>query len=155
MNFDQAFERVLGHEGGFVHHPSDPGGATKFGISQRAYPGEDIEGMTIERAKELYRRDYWGPSGCDALPPAIRLHVFDAAVNSGPRAAARWLQRVVGETEDGIVGPRTIQAASSIPAGRLIARFTAIRLEMLTTLPTWPAFGKGWVRRVAANLKDA
>lgn len=155
MQFDDAFEIVLGHEGGFVDHPADPGGATNFGISQRAYPGEDIRGMTVERAKEIYRRDYWGPAGCDALPPGIRLHVFDAAVNSGPRAAAKWLQRAVGETEDGVVGPRTVQAASSIPTPRLVARFSGIRLEALTSLPTWVAFGKGWARRIAANLREA
>ena len=58
MTFDQAFQKLIGHEGGFVDHPSDPGGATKYGISKRSYPGEDIPGLTLDRAKTIYRRDF-------------------------------------------------------------------------------------------------
>lgn len=155
MNFDTAFERLIGHEGGYVNHPSDPGGETNFGISKRSYPGEDIKGMTLARAKEIYRRDFWGPAGCDAVPPAIRFDLFDMAVNAGVRRAARTVQRAVGEVEDGIIGPRTLQALGSMPAARLIARFNGHRLEHMASLPTWPAFGRGWARRIAANLKEA
>ena len=154
MNFDSAFEKLIGHEGGYVDHPSDPGGRTKYGISQRAYPGEDIPGMTLERAKLIYRRDYWGPAGCDAVPDAIRFDLFDMAVNAGVRSAIRCLQNAVGETADGIMGPLTIQAVQSMPGARLCARFNGARLEALTNLPTWPAFGKGWTRRIAANLRS-
>lgn len=155
MNFDTAFERLIGHEGGYVNHPSDPGGETNFGISKRSYPGEDIKGMTLARAKEIYRRDFWGPAGCDAVPPAIRFDLFDMAVNAGVGRAARTVQRAVGEVEDGIIGPRTLQALGSMPAARLIARFNGHRLEHMASLPTWPAFGRGWARRIAANLKEA
>ena len=65
-DFDAAFTRLLGHEGGLVDHPADPGGLTNWGISQRSYPGEDIRGMTVERARLIYLRDFWGPAGCDA-----------------------------------------------------------------------------------------
>ena len=116
MTFDQAFERLIGHEGGYVNHPADPGGETNFGISKRTYPGEDIRGMTLQRAKTLYRRDFWGPAGCDALPPGVQFNVFDMAVNSGVRNAIKTLQRAVGEIEDGVLGPRTLQAAQSMPA---------------------------------------
>lgn len=152
MTFDDAFERLLGHEGGYVSHPSDPGGETKFGISRRQYPGEDIAGMTLERAKAIYLRDYWGPAGCDAVPDGLKFDLFDMAVNSGPRAAILLLQEVVGETRDGVLGPLTIQAVQTMPAARLTARFNGARLLFMTTLPTWPAFGKGWARRIASNL---
>ena len=155
MNFDQAFERLLGHEGGYVNNPADPGGETNFGISKRDYPGEDIKGMTLDRAKTIYRRDYWGPAGCDAVPDGVRFDLFDFAVNSGVRTAIRALQTAVGETADGVLGPRTLQAIQSTPATRLAARFAAERLLLLTTLATWPAFGRGWVRRVALNLREA
>ena len=155
MTFDEAFAVVIGNEGGYVDHPADPGGETNFGISRRAYPGEDIKGMTIDRAREIYRRDYWGPAGCDAVPDGIRADLFDMAVNAGPAAAVRALQRAVGETADGILGPRTIQAASSMPAPRLVARFNGQRLAALAELPTWPAFGRGWARRIAGNLARA
>jgi lysozyme family protein len=154
-SFDDAFERLIGHEGGLVDHPSDPGGLTKFGISQRTYPGEDIRGMTLDRAKALYRRDFWGPAGCDAVPPGLRFDLFDMAVNAGVRRAVQTLQRAAGETDDGILGPRTLQAISTMPPARLLARFNGHRLEHLASLPTWPSFGRGWARRIASNLMGA
>lgn len=155
MTFDEAFEVLIGHEGGYVNHRADPGGETKFGISKRSYPGEDIAGMTLERAKLIYRRDFWGPAGCDAVPESIRFDLFDMAVNAGVRRAAMTLQRAVGETEDGIIGPRTLQAVQSMPGPRLIARFNGHRLEHMASLPHWPSFGRGWARRIASNLKAA
>lgn len=152
MTFDEAFERLIGHEGGYVNDPRDPGGETKYGISKRSHPGEDIAGMTLERAKAIYLHDYWGPAGCDAAPDNVKFDLFDMAVNSGVKRATLTLQRAVGETEDGILGPRTLQAVQSMPPARLAARFNAIRLRFMTDLPTWPAFGKGWARRIADNL---
>lgn len=155
MNFDQAFERLIGHEGGYVNDSRDPGGETKFGISRRSYPSEDIRAMTLERAKTIYRRDFWGPAGCDAVPAVLKFDLFDTAVNSGVRTAVRMLQNAVGETPDGILGPRTLQALQSVPAGELRARFNGWRLDFMANLPAWPAFGRGWARRIAANLKGA
>jgi lysozyme family protein len=155
MNFDAAFEKLLGHEGGYVNNPADPGGETKFGISKRSYPAEDIAGLTIDRAKAIYLRDYWGPAGCDALPDAIRFDVFDTAVNSGVRTAVKLLQRAVGETEDGVIGPRTLQAVGSMTGPRLAARFNGARLAYMTDVPAWTSFGRGWARRIAANLQGA
>jgi lysozyme family protein len=153
MNFDQAFDRVIGHEGGYVNHPDDPGGETKFGISKRSYPGEDIAGMTIARAREIYRRDFWDRCRCDELPDAVRFHVFDAAVNSGVRQAAIWLQRAAGATADGIIGPKTLAAARAIDPNKLAARYCGARLRFMTDLRTWPTFGRGWARRIADNLE--
>ena len=155
MNFDQAFTVLMQHEGGLVDDPNDPGGITKFGISKRAYPTLDIANLTLEHAAQIYRHDYWGPAGCDAVPEALRMDLFDMAVNSGVRAAVRCLQRAAGETADGVLGPKTLQAIQTIPSSRLIARFNAERLEFMTSLPTWASFGKGWARRIAANLRLA
>lgn len=167
MNFEQAFERLRGHEGGFTQDTRDSGNwtggevgcgvcnGTKFGISAAAYPGEDIEHLTIERAKALYLRDYWGPAGCDAVPEAIKFDLFDMAVNSGVKAAVRALQLAVGETTDGALGPRTIQAVQSMPALRLVARFNGARLLDVTEARSWPAFGRGWAKRIGQNLLAA
>lgn len=155
MNFDQAFERLIGHEGGYVNHPADPGGETKFGITKRSYPSEDIRNLTLDRAKAIYRRDYWGPAGCDVVPEMVRFDLFDMAVNAGVKRAVQTLQKAVAETEDGILGPRTLQAVQSMPAPRLVARFNGHRLEHMASLPTWPAFGRGWARRIASNLQEA
>lgn len=152
MNFDIAFERLIGHEGGYVNDPRDPGGETKYGISKRAYPGEDIAGMTLERARELYRRDYWGPAGCDAVPDVVKFDLFDMAVNSGVKAAIRTLQRTVGTEPDGVLGPVTLQAVQSMNPVRFVARFNGHRLQFMSSLATWPAFGRGWANRIAKNL---
>lgn len=155
MNFDLAFERLIGHEGGYVNHPADPGGETKFGITKRTYPGEDIAGLTLARAKEIYRRDFWGPAGCDLVPDGAKFDLFDTAVNSGVKAAVKLMQRAAGVQADGAIGPVTMQALSSMPAPRLVARFNGHRLAMMTDLGTWATFGRGWARRIANNLMEA
>ncbi|MGK2897583.1 MAG: glycoside hydrolase family 108 protein [Burkholderiaceae bacterium] len=154
MNFDQAFNQLIAHEGGYVDDRRDAGGETKYGISKAAYPGEDIRAMTLERAKAIYARDYWGPAGCDALPDAARLQVFDMAVNSGVKTAIKTLQRAVGAVPDGVLGPHTLQAIQSMPALRLVARFNGQRLALMADLASWPAFGRGWAKRIATNLME-
>jgi lysozyme family protein len=155
MIFDDAFTALIGNEGGLSDNPADPGGLTKFGISQRAYPGEDIRNMTLDRAKTIYRRDYWGPAGCDAVPDAIRFDLFDCAVNSGVRASVKMLQTAVGCTADGILGPQTLQALSALDGARLVARFNGARLQFMASLATFSTFGRGWCNRIAHNLLGA
>jgi lysozyme family protein len=156
MNFDQAFTALLGHEGGYLsaeaaRRQGDPGGETKFGISKASYPGEDIAGMTLERAKTIYRRDFWGPAGCDAVPDAIKFDLFDTAVNSGVKPAVKILQKACREAEDGILGPKTLQALQSMQPAELRLRFSAGRRILWASLRTWPTFGKGWTLRQARN----
>lgn len=152
MNFDAAFERLVGHEGGYVDSRADPGGRTKFGISQRSYPNEDIAGLSLERAKAIYLRDFWTVAKCDAIPEGIRFDVFDMAVNSGVTTSIRVLQRAVGATPDGVIGPVTLQALAAAEPARLAAKFNGARLAFMAELPTWPSFGRGWARRIASNL---
>lgn len=152
MTFDEAFTRLMGHEGGYVDDPRDRGGETKYGISKRSYPDEDIAGLTRERAMALYWRDYWLAAHCDALPTALRFHVFDMAVNSGVHAAITTLQRSVGAAPDGVVGPRTMRALHGASVEKTVARFNGCRLALLASLSSWPAFGRGWARRIASNL---
>ncbi len=155
MNFDQAFETLIGHEGGYSNHVNDPGGETKFGIAKRSYSGEDIPNMTLERAKEIYRRDFWNAVKGDQLPYPVAFEVFDAAVNHGVGAAVRMMQKAIGVSADGILGPVTLATAQTMDPLRFKCKFNGARLQFYTDLPTWPSFGKGWSRRVANNLKDA
>lgn len=152
MNFDQAFERVIGHEGGYVNDQRDPGGETKYGISKRSYPNVDIKNLMLDQAKAIYRRYYWDRLHMDELPPAIRFDLFDAAVNSGVGTAAKFLQRAAGTAPDGVIGKLTIAAANDIDPQLLDKRMAGHRLRYLCDLNTFPTFGKGWVRRVASNL---
>lgn len=155
MNFDVSFEKLIGNEGGYTQGKGDPGGETKYGISKRSYPMEDIQNLTLARAKELYKRDFWGPAGCDTLPEPIKFDLFDMAVNSGVRQAVKTLQHAVGAKEDGLLGSATLQAAQSMSPDRVLMRFNASRLLFMTSLSTWPQFGKGWCIRVAQNILTA
>ena len=97
MNFDQAFDRLIGHEGGYANSPSDPGGETMWGVTKNVARANGYEGsmMNLPRdtAKAIYRKQYWNAIQADKLPEALRFHVFDAAVNSGNKQAVKWLQR--------------------------------------------------------------
>jgi lysozyme family protein len=154
MNFDQAFDIVIGHEGGYSNNQADPGGETKYGISKRAYPLLDIASLTLNDAKAIYLRDYWQALKCNELPDAIRYPLFDAAVNAGVITAAKWLQMTLKVTVDGVIGPHTIAAAQS--AGeKTVRQMLGLQLDFKTRLPTWPTFGAGWSRRIATILMGA
>lgn len=160
MNFDQAFDKLLGHEGGYLSaeaaaRQGDPGGETKFGISKRSYPHLDIAGLTVADARAIYLRDYWTPAACDAVPEALKFQVFDVAVNSGVKTAIKLLQRTVCVTADGVIGPQTMTALKAMPASRFIAHFNSHRLALMAGLTNWPAHGRGWALRVAENLLEA
>ena len=155
MNFDVAFEKLIGHEGGYVNDARDPGGETKYGISKRAYPDEDIAGLTLERAKQIYRRDYWDAVQAEYLPDAVRFDLFDAAVKSGVRQAVKWLQLAAKAEPDGTVGPKSLLAARMADPQLLAKRFNGQRLRFMADLKAWPTFGRGWARRIADNLLEA
>jgi lysozyme family protein len=155
MNFDVYFDRLISHEGGYVWHPHDPGGETKFGISKRAYPNIDIKNLTREQAKEIYKRDYWDRARLSELDKSIAFQVFDIAVNSGIGTAIRMLQRAVNVADDGVIGPVTVAAVGKLPVYSVLMSLAAERLFFYTKLTTWSTFGKGWTKRVADNLKHA
>jgi lysozyme family protein len=157
MNFDQAFDILLGHEGGYSDHKDDNGGKTRYGVTEAVarevgYRG-DMRELPLDLAKRIYLERYWKPLRCDELPDAVRYLVFDAAVNSGPKQSAMWLQRAVGVGDDGVVGPQTLAAVNALPAEKIQMRFLAQRLKMLAALSDWPAFGRGWARRVATLME--
>lgn len=163
--FRRAFAVVHGHEGGFVDHPSDPGGATNHGISLRYARSKgrlmdldqdgdvdaaDIRLITRDVAMSLYEMDFWRPIRGDELPPALALLTFDAAINNGTPQAIRWMQQAAGVRADGQLGPVSMQALTSLPATELAERLHAQRVRLMTDLGTWPQFGRGWARRLAA-----
>ena len=157
MNFDQAFDILLKHEGGFSDHAADPGGKTRFGITEavareNGYQG-DMRELPLALAKTIYRRKYWDAVRADELPDAVRYPVFDAAVNSGPGQAVRWLQRALGVADDGRIGPVTLGAARVANGEALKAAILAERLRFMTNLSNWPSFSRGWARRIADLLE--
>ena len=156
-NFAKALSHVLKHEGGFVNHPKDPGGATNKGVTIgtfRRYVDpkatvDDLKRITAAQVAQVYRKHYWDVVKADDLPSGIDYAVFDFAVNSGPGRAAEYLQAVVrGVTIDGKIGPATIKATKAKDPAWVIQQLCGSRMSFLRSLKTWPTFSKGWTRRV-------
>jgi lysozyme family protein len=159
MTFDDAFDRLIGHEGGHVNNPADPGGETMFGVTARVArangytgPMKDIPRGT---AKTIAKTAYWDRVQGDVLPPAVAFQVFDAAYNHGIETAVRFLQRAVGVADDGHFGPVSLKALQAMSVTDVLARFNAERLDFYTRLSTWDTFGRGWARRIVGNLRYA
>lgn len=159
MNFDNAVELILKHEGGYVNDPRDSGGETKYGISARAYPDLDIAKLSESDAKVIYKEDYWDKLKGDDLPYPIALVTFDAAVNSGRMRATKWLQHSVSaEPIDGILGPKTVEATilayEENPVGT-VGRCIHQRQQFIRRIRTYSTYRKGWEKRIAETYEEA
>ncbi len=160
MSFEHFAEHIRVEEGGLVDNPKDPGGRTNIGITQRkldasrhAYPDlklpSRVDDLSWSQAKELYRRDYWGPIRGDELPPGIAILAGDAAVNQGPSRAIKWLQQVAKVRQDGQLGPVTLAALHAADQKELMAEYAAQRAYQYMTLDSIDdVFGLGWARRL-------
>lgn len=159
ISFEAAFTELLGHEGGYTCHPSDPGGATCWGVTERVarahgYTGP-MQALPQATALAIYRADYWAPVRAAELPAPLRYLMFDAAVNSGVRQSVLWLQRAAGVADDGVLGPVTLAAVCAAEPHVLARRILGQRLDFMAHLPTWSAFGRGWSIRIGALLQAA
>ena len=158
MNFDEAFHKLLGHEGGYVNHPKDPGGETNWGITvavarQNGYTGP-MKDLPVATAKAIYRKMYWDAVRADEVPAKIRYALFDAAVNSGVVQAVRWLQRAIGVRDDGVFGNQTLAAVRQVDPYEVFTKMVAQRLTFMASLSNWPAFSRGWARRISDILME-
>ncbi|MFV1530625.1 glycoside hydrolase family 108 protein [Phaeobacter sp. JH209A] len=156
-NFDRSLDWVLAHEGGYVNHPKDPGGATNMGVTQRTYdadlrrrqlPSRSVQLISMEEVKAIYRSQYWDKVGGDELPGGLDYCLFDFAVNSGVSRAVKFMQRQLGVKTDGIVGVNTMEAVDRADVEGLIQSICQARFSWLKTLRHWGTFGRGWTRRV-------
>jgi lysozyme family protein len=156
VNFFKSLEMVLKHEGGFVDHPEDPGGATNKGITHKTYsdflgrPLEDVDelkNIPDEHVQLIYKQGYWDKVKGDNLPSGVDFAIFDWAVNSGPGRAAKALQKAVGATADGAIGPMTLEAVKEYSAEDIIRSVADEREAFYKSLRTFNTFGKGWLRR--------
>lgn len=164
MNFDDAFARVIGHEGVLSLDPQDRGNwtsgivgvgelrGTKYGVSAMSYPNVDIRSLTLEGAKTIFRRDFWDRVHGDELHDGVSFQLFDFAINSGIGNGIRGLQRAIGVAQDGQWGPISRAAALAMTECDTVMRLLGARLEFMTSLSSWPSQGKGWARRIARNL---
>ena len=120
-NLTKALKVILHHEGGYVNHPEDPGGMTNLGVTKRVYEewvGYSVseytmQNLTPEDVEPIYEKNYWDRCKCDDLPDGLDLCVFDFAVNAGTGRAAKYLQKLVGATVDGAIGPATMKSVNA------------------------------------------
>lgn len=163
MSFEEALAFTLEWEGGHVDDPADPGGETKFGISKRSFPDEDIAALTIGRATQLYSERYWQPLAAGHLPRCTATALFDWAVHSGVMPAAQALQSELrGLKVDGRVGTRTRERlaqrmAAGLTDGDLAYKIVMRRVRFLTKhvarRPHSLRFLHGWMRRTHALVR--
>ena len=154
-NFDKALQLMLKHEGGFVNHPSDPGGMTNLGVTQRVYEEwvgyevdkQDMMKLTPEDVAPIYLNNYWIKANCDELPSGLDYVVFDWAVNSGVSRSSKGIQKCCGAEPDGVIGPKTLQLVLGQDTNFMIEKFKEVRQSFYEGLNHFDAFGKGWTRR--------
>jgi lysozyme family protein len=161
-NYPACLQAVLRYEGGKVDDPRDPGGRTAYGVTQGTYNGwrgskglpmQDVFNITQDEVAAIYKNNYWDKIRGDDLPDGLDMATFDFAVNSGVSRAAKYLQSIVGVTQDGVIGPATVLACKTYLANKL----TDKRLGFLKGLSTWTVFGRGWANRindVYAKVRD-
>ena len=162
-NFDRCLALLLKHEGGFVNHPSDPGGMTNLGVTARVWEEwvghpvdeKQMRALTPADVAPLYRKKYWNACRADELVSGVDYCVFDVAVNSGVGRAIKFLQSCVGATPDGDFGSITLALVKKTSPAKLIEEYCAKRLEFLQSLKTFEVFGNGWSRRVAEVKQES
>ena len=162
---------VIAHEGGFTNDQRDKGnhlpdgreGCTMWGCTQAVwekYVGhqvtqDDMKALKKEDVKPLYKRDYWDAVRGDNLPAGVDYAVFDFAINAGPAAARKMIQRALGVTADGAIGPATMKAIQDANGKELMQKFSHSKEEFYKSLDNFPTYGKGWLKRVADVQKSA
>jgi lysozyme family protein len=167
---DAILDAIIRREGGYVNHPVDRGGPTKFGITaqtlghwrqlSRPATAAEVQALTEEEARAIYRQQYITAPGFDAISDPALLHLLvDAAVHSGPKRAVQWLQEALGVTADGIIGPRTRAALATADPRALYRKVLAERLRhlgrLITNDPKQSAFAAGWMNRMAEFVEGA
>jgi lysozyme family protein len=160
-NFKECLELVLKSEGGWVNHPSDPGGETNLGVTKRVWeewvghPVESLKNLTKDQVAPLYEQRYWRPCYGEVLPRGLDLIVFSMGVNAGPGRSVKLLQSSIGCLPDGVIGPATRGVIRDSNTATLIAKFSETRREYYKSLKTFPMFGKGWFARVDKEELEA
>jgi lysozyme family protein len=156
-NLENAIKLTFGSEGGYVNHPRDPGGPTKYGITlatlqnyrnDRSLDAEDVKHLSLTEAAAILEQGYWRKIWGDDLPKGVDYALFDYAVNSGPGQAIKKAQEIVGMDRDGVMGAFTLNAIKAMEPEVFIRAYMAARLKFLKGLDTWGTFGKGWESRI-------
>ena len=155
-NFEEALKAILKHEGGWSNHKSDPGGMTNLGVTKKVWEAwvgkavgeKEMRALTPDTVAPMYRKKYWDAVKADELPTGLDYLMFDFAINAGPGRAIKTMQKAIGTTPDGAIGPKTMAALKAADPTDLIAKFSIEKELFYKALPTFATFGRGWLRRV-------
>ena len=164
-NWDKSCDMVLAHEGGFTNDQRDSGnhlpdgrqGSTMLGCTQanwEAYVGhqvtqDDMKKLTKEDVKPLYKKNYWDAVRGDELPTGLDYAAFDFAINAGPAASRKMIQRALNVVVDGSIGPNTLKAINEADAKELMQKFSDAKTAFYKGLGNFNVYGAGWLKRVA------
>ena len=164
--FEIAIPHTLVWEGGYVFHPSDPGGETNRGITDRLdgridglvdLDGDgdgdvDIKNLTESQAKEVYKRRFWDRMQGDKIESQLIANIlFDGYVNCGANGI-KIMQRLLNQKDDGVVGPKTLAAINGADEVTLYNRYKIERIkyyqELAEKRPELKVFLRGWMNRI-------
>lgn len=147
------FDRIIAREGGdkLTNIKGDDGGWTKFGISSAAHPTVDIKSLTYDEAKKIYQEEYFKKNNIHLLPVELQEAVLDFCVHSGAYNAIRYLQKIIGTTQDGVIGTQTVVEARKFATVLLLDAYRRERLLFLArqvvNKPEKMKFLIGWLNR--------
>ena len=162
-NFEKSLEMLLHHEGGWSWHSEDPGGMTNFGVTKKVYEAwvgrevseQEMRDLTPEKVAPIYKKNYWDKLRGDDLPGGLDFAAFDWGVNSGTGRPAKVMQKYIGATQDGAIGPKSLGLIAENDPGNIIQYLYEQRQKFYERLKTFETFGKGWTRRNQETLKAA
>jgi lysozyme family protein len=165
-NFNDAIKPVLEAEGGYINHPNDRGGATNFGITRatlanwlkKPVSDQDVKNLTQKEAEDIYKANYWNPiKGDEIKSQTVANILFDQAVNRGPSAAVKAMQKVLKVGQDGVVGPATLKAMNDKDDKKLALEYVMDAqinyARIVKRNPSQAVFIEGWLNRTHKLLK--
>jgi lysozyme family protein len=148
--FKKAFEKVLEFEGGYVNDKKDIGGETKYGISKKAFPNVDIKNLTLNEAKEIYKKVYWDKiKGDEINNQKIAEIIFDTAINMGAYFAIKSAQKILNVKQDGIIGAITLNALNNVNEEVFTKDYKLSRIAKYVDIAKGDKikFLRGWIKR--------
>ena len=163
QNFEECLEMLLEHEGGYVNNENDRGGMTNLGVTRRVYEDwvdrpvseQEMRDLTPEDVAPIYRKNYADRIHFDSLPSGVDWACLDWAINSGASRPAKAIQRAVGATTDGVIGPKTLQLVAEKDPKYIIDYIYTVRQAFYESLDDYKHFGRGWTRRNKETLHQA
>jgi len=153
-DFLNYIDTLIEIEGGYVNSSIDRGGETKYGISKKAFPNEDIKNLNASKTKDLYFKYYWVPGRCSDVPQYLRYIHFDSCVHHGPFGAIKILQRAIGTvTVDGIFGNETFSSVHLCKRENYIAQRSLYMSKIVVRDTTQLGNLIGWNNRLIKILE--